>query len=154
MKLDLSITKHGGHLLLPLSMLAFFFGCAPVLESRHQRPPQLIKGSIEQFYRRHASEEGGRCTRPIIDAITKVSVIEDTPERWVAEIRYSYRDRLRDEDPGSERKICRGFASRTFTLLPEGNELVVADMSGRACRGVLFSLSGVLGLEKGERTCP
>jgi hypothetical protein len=135
-------------------MLALLFGCAPVLESHFHGPPQLIKGRIEQFYRRHASEEGGRCTRPVIDAITKVNVIEDVPERWVAEIRYSYRDRLRDEDPGSERKICRGFASRTFTLLPKGDDLVVADMSGRACRGLLFSLSGILGLEKGERTCP
>lgn len=154
MILDHHITKHGTRLLLSFSILAILSGCAAELESRHQGPPQLIKNSIQQFYRRHASEDGGRCTRPFIDAITKVSVIEDTPERWVAEIRYRYKDRLRDEDPGSERKICRGFASRTFTLVPRGDDLFVADMSGRACRGVLFSLSGVLGLEKGERTCP
>jgi len=140
--------------LLPISIIVIVSACAPKLESRYQGPPQLIKGSIEQFYRRHASEDGGRCTRPFIDAITKVDVIEDGPEQWVAEVRYHYRDRLRDEDPGSDRKTCRGFASRTFTLVPKGDDLVVANMSGRECRGTLFSLSGALGLEKHERTCP
>ena len=154
MNLDHHITRHGGRLLLSFSILAMLVGCAAALESRYHGPSRLIKSSIEQFYRRHASEDGGRCTRPFIDAITKVNVIEDAPERWTAEIRYSYRDRLRDEDPGSDRKICRGFASRTFTLLPKEDDLVVADMSGRACRGELFSLSGALGLEKAERTCP
>lgn len=151
---DRSITMEGGRLLRSFAILAMLSGCAAALESRHLGPPQRIEASIEQFYRRHASEEGGRCTRPFIDAITKVDVIEDSPKRWVADVRYRYQDRLRDEDPGSDRKICRGFASRVFTLEPKGGDLVVTDMSGRACRGVLFSLSGILGLEKGERTCP
>lgn len=138
MRVHHRINEHQGRLLQSFSVIAMLFGCAPVLESRYQGPAQLIKDNIEQFYRHHASEDGGRYTRPFIDAITMVNVIEDTPERRMAEIRYRYRDRLRDEDPGSQRKICQGFASRTYTLRPKGNELVVADMSGRACRGSPF----------------
>ncbi len=140
-----------------LSLLSAFFllaGCAATLESRHHGPPKLLKSNIQQFYARHAREEGGHRSCPFIDAITQVNVIEDTPERWVADVRYKYRDRLRDEDPGSERRICRGFAPRTFTLVPEGDRLVVADMSGRSCRGSHFSLNRAFGLKKGVRTCP
>lgn len=154
MNLEYDRLKYGRRLLRSISIFGMLSACAPQFESRYQGPPQLIKRSIEQYYRRHASEDGGRCTRPFIDAITKVSVIEDVPERWVAEVRYRYQDRLRDEDPGTDRKICRGFSSRTFILMPKDGDLVVADMSGQTCRGTLFSLGGVLGLEKGERTCP
>jgi len=161
----MNMTPRGGmsaaRLLMSLSTLALLTGCVVALESRHQGPSSLIKGKVERFYRQHAVEQRGRCTRPFIDAITKVDVIdEDTPDRWVANIRYRYMDRLRDEDPGSDRKICRGFASRTFTLASQGtstsgdDEPVVIDMSGTACRAGRFSLNNALGLEKGHRTCP
>jgi hypothetical protein len=138
-----------------VSMVAFLVGCTvPNLESAHFDEPALLRSEIAQFYTQHAREEGGRCTRPYIDAITKVDVLEDMPERWVAEIRYRYLDRLRDEDPGSDRKICFGFASRTFILVPVDGILVVTEMSGTDCPVSLFSLNKALGLELRARTCP
>jgi hypothetical protein len=113
-----------------------------------------LRSEIKRFYARHASEEGGRCNRPYIDAITKVDVLEDTPEQWMAKIRYRYLDRLRDEDPDSDRKVCFGFASRIFTLVPVDSSVVVTDMSGTDCAGRLFSLNRALGLERRTRTCP
>jgi len=155
MRLGHLIETPGRRLLLSLACLAILAGCVTKLESSHLGPSRAIKSSIEQFYRRHASEQLGRCSRPFIDAITKVDVIEDTPERWVADIRYKYQDRLRDEDTNSNRKICRGFASRIFTLEARGDDFVVAEMSGQACHGgVFFSLNRGLGLEKRKRTCP
>lgn len=143
------------HIATRLSIAAVLAGCTiPNLESTHFGPAQLLKSKIEQHYAQHAREEGGLCSRPHVSTITKVSVLEDTPERWVAEIRYSYRDRLRDEDPGSDRKICRGFASRTFTLAPVNGVPVVTEMSGTPCPGSLLSLNKALGLERRERTCP
>ena len=139
---------------MPLAALAFLTGCIMTLDSTHQGPSSFLQSKVERFYRQHAAEQGGRCSRPFMDAITKVDVIEDTPERWVAEIRYRYKDRLRDEDAGSDRKICRGFASRTFTLASTDGESEVIEMSGTACRRGIFTLGGALGLEKRERTCP
>lgn len=130
-------------------------GCATAaLQSSHLGPPERIERMIKEHYADHAFEQRGRCTRPFIDAITKVDVIEDEGERWIAEIRYSYRDRLRDEDAGSSRKICRGFASRSFTIVPSQSGPTVAEMSGTECKGSIFSISRALGLEKRQRTCP
>lgn len=137
------------------SIAAFLVGCTlPNLESAHFGEPALLRSKITRFYTQHAREEGGRCTRPYIDAITKVDVLEDTPEQWVAEIRYRYLDRLRDEEPGSDRKACFGFASRTFTLAPVGGNVVVTGMSGTDCAVSLLSLNKALGLEQRRRTCP
>ncbi len=135
-------------------MVALLAGCAPSLESAHFGPSKLLRTKIERYYALHASEERGRCNRPYIDAMTKVDVIEDVPERLVVDVRYRYLDRLRDEDPSSDRKVCFGFASRTFTMMPNGGNIVVADMSGTDCVGTAFSLNRALGLERRTRTCP
>ena len=83
------------------------------------------------------------------DAITKVEVLEDSAERLVLDIRYAYRDRLRDDEntrsrrPFSSRKLCRGFESRQFTLAKgEGDEISVVDMTGLR-RGQASSPIGV-----------
>ncbi len=135
-------------------VVAFLVSCAPSLESTHFGPSKLVRKKIERYYAQHASEERGRCTRPYMDAVTRVGVIEDAPERLVVDIRYRYLDRLRDEDPGSDRKVCFGFASRTFTITPVGGNLAVTDMSGTECAGTAFSLNRALGLERRTRTCP
>lgn len=137
-----------------LSMATLLAGCThPGLQNAELGPPDLVKNKIERHYAKYASEERGFCSRPYIDTITKVDIRENTSERWVAEIRYHYLDRLRDEDTGSNRKICRGFASRTFTLASVNGDLAVVDMSGTGCAGSFFSLNRVLGLEKNERFC-
>lgn len=136
-------------------MAACLLGCAvPNLESAHFGEPNVLQSKITRFYAQHAREEGGRCTRPYIDAIAKVDVLEDTPEKWIAEIRYRYLDRLRDEDPGGDRKVCFGFASRTFVLAPVEGNLVVTSMSGTDCPISSLSLNRALGLERHTRTCP
>ena len=136
-------------------VVAFLAGCTmPTLKSTFFGEPTLFESKIMRFYARYAREEGGSCNRPYIDAITKVDVLEDTAERWVAKVRYRYLDRVRDEDPGTDRKVCFGFASRTFSLAPIDGNVAVTEMSGTNCAGSLFSLNQALGLERRTRTCP
>lgn len=133
----------------------FLAGCTtPNLESAFFGEKAQLRSKIMAFYARNAREERGRCNRPYIDNTTKVDVLEDTAERWVAEVRYRYLDRIRDEEPGSDRKACFGFASRTFTLAPVDGVVVVTEMSGTDCAGSLFSLNRALGLGRRTRTCP
>ncbi|MGI9504139.1 MAG: hypothetical protein ACR2RE_13915, partial [Geminicoccaceae bacterium] len=130
MNIDQHPLKRSGHILKLLALAVPLAGCATAaLQSSHLGPPERIEHAIKQHYADHAFEQRGRCTRPFIDAITKVDVIEDGGDKWVAEIRYRYRDRLRDEDTGSSRRICQGFASRTFTLVSGQSDRAVAEMS-------------------------
>ena len=111
---------------------------------------KAVQAEMGAYYRDHGAEYNvGACNRPYFDAITKVEVLEDSAERLVLDIRYAYRDRLRDDEntrsrrPFSSRKLCRGFESRQFTLAKsEGDEITVVDMTGLR-RGQASSPIGV-----------
>lgn len=108
-------------------------GCvSPSVESAQVGSGGAIETAIKRYYSSNASEDRGHCPRPYIDGITGVEVIEDTPERLVAEVRYFFRDRIRDqpgdEDDGSVR--CIGFSKRTFTVDRTEQGPKVVDMSG------------------------
>lgn len=90
---------------------------------------------VQRYYLEHASERQGMCPRPAIRTITRSEVVEDSEERLVLRLRYSWQDEgqldqvdalgfLRPDD-------CRGFATRDFTFakLPGGG-LEVIEMSG------------------------
>ena len=111
-------------------------------------PGAPVQAAISTYYRDHAVEyDAGPCYRPYFDAITKVEVIEEDAEHLVLELRYSFRDRLRDDEdtnrvPPSSRRVCWGFESRQFTLGKETGVVRVTDMSG-ARRGASDVRGGV-----------
>ena len=96
-----------------------------------------VQAAIAAYYEDHATEyDAGPCYRPYFDAITKVDVVEQDADHLVLDMRYAYRDRLRDdEDTGSRilpgsRRVCWGFESRQFTLAKEDGGVEVVEMSG------------------------
>jgi hypothetical protein len=115
---------------VPLAaMLVLLLGCsATPVESEHFGPSATIERAMERHYERYASE--GNCYHPYIDGFTRLTVLEDTPDRLAVHARYLYRDRFLDagDDNGSTTGVCSGFGERTFTLTrgPEGGDLVVA----------------------------
>ena len=83
---------------------------------------------MELHYERVASESN--CYNPVIDGFTRLTVLEDTPDRLVVHARYFWRDRFQDgggdDDGGSGRGGCTGFGERTFTVSRERGDLAVA----------------------------
>jgi hypothetical protein len=97
------------------------------IESAHFGPPETIERAISWNYERHASE--GSCYNPYIDGFTRLTVLEDTPERLVVHACYLWRDRFRDgggDDGSSGPGGCTGFGERTFALTREDGDVVVA----------------------------
>jgi hypothetical protein len=110
-------------------MLVPLLGCAGSrVESQHFGSSAAIESAINRHYERNASENN--CFNPFVEGFTKLTVLEDTPDRLVVHARYLFRDRFRDcNDGGSGGGRCSGFAERTFTLTrsPEGDLLVAMD---------------------------
>ncbi|MGI9510101.1 MAG: hypothetical protein ACR2QJ_12230 [Geminicoccaceae bacterium] len=114
-------------------------------------PGEAVEPKMAAYYRNHGVEyKVGACNRPYFDAITRVEVLEDTTERLVIEIRYAYRDRLRDDENTrgrkprpSSRKLCNGFESRQFAFgKDDGGEISVTEMTGER-RGAAGSRNSV-----------
>ena len=62
-------------------------------------PGTSVQTAISTYYRDHAVEyDTGPCYRPYFDAVTKVDVIEEDTEHVVLDVRYAFRDRLRDDE--------------------------------------------------------
>lgn len=102
---------------------------------------KAVQAAVAAYYENHATEyDTGPCYRPYFDAITKVDVVEEDAEHLVLDMRYAFRDRLRDdEDTGSRilpnsRRVCWGFESRQFTLAKHDGGVAVIGMTG-ATRG-------------------
>ncbi|MGI9420921.1 MAG: hypothetical protein ACR2RA_24115 [Geminicoccaceae bacterium] len=99
-------------------------------------PGAPVQAAISTYYRNHAVEyDAGPCYRPYFDAITKVEIVEEDAEHVVLDVRYAFRDRLRDDEdtnniPPSSRRVCWGFESRQFTLTKETGVVRVTDMTG------------------------
>lgn len=113
---------------VPLAaILVLLLGCSATrVESEHFGPSAGIERAMKRHYERYASE--GNCYNPFIDGFTRLTVLEDTPDRLVVHARYFHRDRFQDGgDDGRSSGICSGFGQRTFTLTPgpEGGDLVV-----------------------------
>ena len=94
---------------------------------------------VRQYYSQHALEEGGQCPWPIMEGVTRETVLEDEPDRFEVLIRYRYRDFVRGPEDDCDRfrpnrcfvmVQCRGFAERRFTIArtEEGSEVIA--MSG------------------------
>jgi hypothetical protein len=130
--------------LLPVAfsiILILLAGCTGTqIESAYFGPSTAIEQAIRRYYERHASEGGARCFRPYIDGFSRVSVLEDTPNRLVVETRYFIRDRAQEGGPGGG-SVCAGFNERTFTLARDENgRLAVTNMTGEQYEPAIRSL--------------
>jgi hypothetical protein len=114
---------------VPLAAILILLGCAATrIESENFGPSGAILRAFERHYARNASE--GNCYNPTIDGFTRLTVLEDTPDRLVVHARYRFRDRIQDGgDGGSGAGRCSGFGERTFFLTrsPEGDLVVAMD---------------------------
>ena len=90
-------------------------------------------GSVYRYYEAHASEGGGQCLAPYIAGITNTKVVENHGERLTIDVRYLYRDRIKDQtrgNPADALTLCFGFGGRRFVLASNGDSLDVEEMSG------------------------
>lgn len=101
-------------------------GCTSVAAE----PPETHT-AIKRYYEAHASENTGQCLAPYIDGFTTVRAVDSDPERMVLEVRYMYRDRIKDEqaDQGM-RNPCVGYGERRFVLAKSEGAWKVEEMSG------------------------
>ncbi len=124
-------------------------------------PGAAMQAAISTYYRDHAIEyDTGPCYRPYFDAITKVDIVEEDADHAVLDVRYAFRDRLRDDEdtnnvPPSSRRVCWGFESRQFTLTKETGVVRVTEMTGlrrgASVTGNGVTLGGSLGVGVGSR---
>jgi hypothetical protein len=95
-------------------------------------PPEA-RTAIKRYYEAYASENIGQCLAPYIDGFTGIQVIESGPERMVLEVRYMYRDRVKDQQSSGDqamRNVCVGFGERRFVLANSQGAWRVEEMSG------------------------
>lgn len=101
------------------------------------QPGLLLK--VQNYYESRGTEEGGRCSAPILVGVSRSQVLADDPSQMVIELTYLYRDYIRDNRRVDPRRPlrnrinpqCRGYATRTFTINKgEDGELTVAGMTG------------------------
>ena len=117
-----------------VSCLMWLLGCAI---DPAQNPAWELAGhpgllyDVQLFYQRNALEENGRCSRPLLQGVTRSEVLAEDDEQLVVALTYRYRDSLRDERRlGGWFRECEGFARRTFTIAKSGGELSVVGMDG------------------------
>lgn len=92
---------------------------------------QALERVVMRYYESHATEENRTCLSPYMEGITRVDVLEERPERLVADVRYLYRDRSKDDGGNEIGRACSGYDKRRFTLGKEGaTGLEVLDMTG------------------------
>jgi hypothetical protein len=121
-------------------IVVLLLGCSGTrIESAHFGPSAAIERAITRHYERYASE--GNCFNPYIDGFTRLTVLEDTPDRLVVHARYFYRDRFQQGGGGAGGQICADFGERTFTLARDpGGSPVVIEMTGQQDEPVMRTL--------------
>jgi hypothetical protein len=117
----------------------WLFACA--LADPAQNPAWELAGhpgllyEIKLYYERNALEENRRCTRPLLEGVSRSEVLAEDDNQLVTELTYRYRDSIRDEPRSPSGHLpmfreCEGFATRTFTISKTGDQLSVTGMSG------------------------
>ena len=123
-----------GLMSVPISLLACVTDPARIPAWELAGHPGLLY-EVKLHYQQNALEENGRCTRPLLEGVTRSEVLSEDDDELVIGLTYRYRDSIRDEPRSPSGQLpmfreCEGFASRTFTIAKAGDELSVADMSG------------------------
>jgi hypothetical protein len=112
--------------LVPILLLA---ACASRIPETGFAEPQAIERAIKRYYERHASEENQTCLTPYIDGLTRVTGVEQQPDRLVLDARYLYRDRFKDDQNDGVGSECTSYAGRQFTLEKNAAGFEVVAMS-------------------------
>lgn len=99
-------------LVLPVLALA---GCG------WQGPPLAgepgLQFQVTSYYRDHALQGQASCPNPEMQSVTRATVVEDTPERLVLDVRYYWVDWSQAVDiRGGSITTCRGRDERRFTF--------------------------------------
>ena len=93
-------------------------------------PPET-RTAIKRYYEAHASENISQCLAPYIDGFSNIQVVESDPERMVLDVRYMYRDWIKDEESDQGmRNPCVGYGERRFVLAQSEGAWTVEEMSG------------------------
>ena len=109
----------------------------------YQGPPlagyEGLQFKVISFYEARAFEKDATCTRPRMTPV-RATVVEETPERVIMNVRYHFRDEGQidfDDDDfppfggGGVLGRCDDWAERTFTLVKNtGGGLDVVAMTG------------------------
>jgi hypothetical protein len=93
---------------------------------------------LKQYYERNALEEGGICSSPLLEGVTRSRVVAEDGDRLAVDLGYYYRDMIRDGDDCSRfrplrcgvMRRCQGFASRSFVVEREADGFRVIEMGG------------------------
>jgi hypothetical protein len=113
----------------PVIIVGLVAGCANV-----PWQPPAYETAIKSYYEAHASEYHGYCLAPYIDGFAKVQVVEETPDRFVVDARYLYRDWVKDQrqtdDTEAFSRECVGYNQRTFVLARNDDSVQVTEMTG------------------------
>jgi hypothetical protein len=104
--------------------------CATRLPTTSFAEPAALERAMKRYYEAHASEQYGYCLRPYIDGLTQVSVVDSQPDRLVVDVRYLYRDRLKDDRGPNGGRECTGYAGRSFTFGKGTAKVEVLEMTG------------------------
>jgi hypothetical protein len=90
-----------------------------------------LEDALRSHYDARALERSGLCASPDLGVVTASRVEEQTPERLVVRVSYSYRD------PDAELPAqCRGFGTRVFTVARGAGGFEVLDMTGPRHDGI------------------
>jgi hypothetical protein len=116
-----------------LLALALVAGCA---DPNPEGLPDFfrLQFELEGFYRRNAWERNATCTVPEM-RLTRIDVLEETPERLLLNVTYFWRDDangIENDDIFAVRvNRCTGYAQRQFVVTPRtGGGWSVVSMSG------------------------
>jgi hypothetical protein len=127
--------------LLPLAALGLLAACAGSFADPTGQPGG--QQAIMSYYDAHATEEHVTCVLPRMTAITRSTVVQDTPENLVLAIRYTYQPLSRGggttvdgKGHGSRLTGCDGFATRQFTLTRTSGGAAVQSMTGEQRGGL------------------
>ena len=112
-----------------LIVLLLLAACASRIPATGFAEPQAIEHTIKRYYESNASEENQTCLTPYMDGLTQVAVVDEQQGRLVLDVRYFYRDRLKDESSDGIGRECTGYAERQFTLAKTDAGLQVVAMS-------------------------
>lgn len=112
-----------------LSLLCGLAGCTSAGLSVDSR----LQHEIIRYYAHHATEQNALCLAPEIRGITRMEVLEETPDRLVVRVRYNWVDEIYGEEDvdglGVTLQRCNGFAERVFTI-DRRDGVRVVDMTG------------------------
>ena len=93
-----------------------------------------LENALRSHYDASALERNGLCSSPKFGVVTASGIEEQTVERLVVRVSYSYRD------PDARLPAqCRGFGTRLFTVARSAEGFEVLEMTGPRREGIMIN---------------